>query len=152
MAKRNLKLMVAVEEGLIRGEPSTQLVTRLAAKFKLVERTIWTYVKRVYERWAKEEEELRPMRRAQFRQMVMENFRLSLDSGEPGAGASTLRLLAKLDGLEAPSKVEITGQLNVKALDPIERRKKIEILMAKRAEALDGTCAPDMLQLGEGVE
>jgi len=147
--KLNMELMGKAELALVRGENPHAVAQALAVEFDMTERTVWRYFRLVRERWATEEEELRPKRREQFRAMVMENFRLAMDDANPMAGAATLRVLAKLDGLEAPGKLEITTAYDVRSMSPLERQAEIERLLLVRAAHLDGRLATPMLGNGK---
>ena len=130
-----MKLMADAELGLVEGRNPQALAEQLAEDHSMTVRTVERYFRLIRERWKTEEEELRPGRRAQFRAMIMENLRLAWATANPIAGAATLRILAKLDGLEEPTKVEITGGIDVRAMAPHERRDAIDELIAKRARA-----------------
>lgn len=135
LSKLNTELLNQAEMGLVRGTHPTFLAEVLAKEFDLTIRTVERYFRMVRERWTREEVEQRPQRRAQFRAMVMANFSLAHAEGNAMAGAATLRVLAKLDGLEAPSEIKITGALDIKAMSPRERQDEIERLLEIRAKA-----------------
>jgi hypothetical protein len=154
--KLNMELMGKAEVGLIMGQNPQAMALELAEEFDMAERTIWTYFRRIRERWQKEEVEQRPERRAHFRAMLMQNFRLSMATDNPMAGAATLRVLAKFDGHESPIEIKVSGALDIKAMSPMERRAEIQRLLAMRAEHLDGRQAGPALMPAtidvEGVE
>jgi len=135
LSKLNTQLLVQAELGMICGEHPTALGERLAVAHDVTIRTVARYFRMIRERWAKEESELRPARREEFRAMVKANFAMAFATENAGAGAATLRLLARLDGLEAPLEVKINGGLDVRALSPKERRDEIERLLEIRASA-----------------
>lgn len=135
LSKLNTELLGQAELGLVQGEHPTILSERLAILHGLTIRTVERYFRLVRERWATEEASQRPARREQFRAMVMANFALAHATANPMAGAATLRVLAKLDGLEAPSELKITGGIDIRALSPRERRDEIERLLEIRSKA-----------------
>ncbi len=134
--KKNVAMLAAVEEALVRGLGFGRIASQICAEFRVTDRTVCRYISAVRERWMREEEELRPERRAHFRAMLMANFRLSLNSENPTAGAATLRVLAKFDGLEAPARVVVAGSFDVRAMSPMERQAEIDRLIALRAQAM----------------
>ncbi len=131
----NLELMNKAELGLVQGENPRGLASRLALEFQMTERTVWRYFRKIRERWASEEVEHREQRRQHFRAMIMANFRLAMATSNPMAGAATLRVLAKLDGLEVPAKLKIAGSFDVRSMSPTERRSEIDRLIALRAQS-----------------
>jgi hypothetical protein len=135
LSRLNTKLLEEAEVGLVQGLNPTVLSEVLAKENDVTIRTVERYFRLVRERWATEEIEQRPQRREQFRAMIMANWQLAYVTQNPMAGAATLRVLAKLDGLEAPSEIKITGAIDVRALSPKERRDKIEELLELRAKA-----------------
>lgn len=102
------------------------------------ERTISRYLATIRERWAKEEEELRPARRQELRQKLQATFLKAYGEGGPSLGAAVrcLQVQAKIDGLEEPQKIEISGRVDVLAMSPFERQARIEELWALRQKAL----------------
>lgn len=138
--KMNTDLLARAELALLRGQPSLA-ADELADEFGVTVRTVERYFRRIRERWATEEEERRPERRQEFRALCMENLRVAWDTRNAMAGAATLRVLAKLDGLEAPAEIHVSMALDVKAMTPQQRRTEIDRLIRQRAEALDGTLA-----------
>lgn len=142
--RKDPELLAKVEVYLVLGKANRKLA-ELAEEYKVTERTIQRYMRSVRERWLKEEEEHRPMRRAEFRAMIRNNLEIAWATGNAMAGAATLRVLAKLDGLEAPCKLEISGVLDVRAMSPLDRQAEIERLLKRRADALDGRRATPLL-------
>jgi len=147
--RKDPKLLEQAELAMVMGQ-ETVAAPRLAEEFGVTERTVWRYYKAVRERWATEEAERRPQRREEFRAMIMQNLRVAWAVANPMAGAATLRVLAKLDGLEAPSEIKITGGLDIKAMSPMERQAEIERLLAIRAVALDGRRTTPLLAKSNG--
>jgi len=135
LSKLNTAMLAEAELGMIQGLNPVVLGEMLAKAHDVTIRTVERYFRLVRERWASEERELRPGRREEFRAMVKANFALSYATANAGAGAATLRLLARLDGLEAPLEVKFSGGLDVRALSPKERRDEIERLLEIRASA-----------------
>jgi hypothetical protein len=135
LSKLNTELLGEAELGLVQGMHPTILGELLAKKHDLTIRTVERYFRLVRERWATEEVAQRPARREQFRAMVMANFALAHATANPMAGAATLRVLAKLDGLEAPTEVKVTGGIDIRAMSPRERQDEIDRLLELRAKA-----------------
>ena len=132
----NRELWTACEDAMVKGV-AWQVRDALADEQAVAKSTVDKYYRLIREKWATEEEELRPMRRQEFRARVLDTYRLAHQTGNAMAAAATLRVMAKLDGLEAPAKVEITGSIDVRAMTPLQRQEEIERLIAVRAEALD---------------
>jgi hypothetical protein len=135
LSKLNTDLLAQAELGMVQGMNPVVLGERLALAHDVTFRTVARYFRLIRERWASEEIDLRPARRAEFRAMVKANFALAYATDNASAGASTLRLLARLDGLEAPMEIKLTGSVDVRALSPMERKDEIERLLALRKKA-----------------
>lgn len=110
-------------------------------------RTIDRIIRRVKDRWAREEVELRGERRQELRQKLQATFLKAYGEGGPAMGAAVrcLQLEAKLNGLEAPQKIEINGQINIKAMSPDQRRARMTELWAIRQEAVAAGKVIDVL-------
>lgn len=134
---KNLELLAKLEVYMVLGSANRRL-SELAKDYSLTERTVQRYMRCIRERWMREEEEHRPQRRAEFRAMIRNNLEIAWATANSIGGAATLRLLAKLDGLEAPCKIEISGAVDVRAMSPLDRQAEIERLLKRRADALDG--------------
>ena len=111
------------------------------------ERTIQRYLKQIRDRWATEEVELRPKRREMLRQKLQATFLKAYAEGGPSLGAAVrcLQVEAKMDGLEAPTRVEVSGQIDVLAMSPMERTQRIEQLWAMRQAHL-GSQAVEVIE------
>lgn len=123
--------------------PFLEIVAACQAKFAVCEATVARYCTAVRKRWAEEEEEFRPERRAELRAMIRDAWRMARQNNQGMALAALTRALMRFDGLESPAKVEVSvnGQVDVRALTPSERREEIDRLIALRREAMDGTAA-----------
>lgn len=101
-------------------------------------RTIERYLAAIRKRWATEEEERRPERRQELRQKLQATFLKAYDEGGPSMGAAVrcLQVMAKMDGLEAATQIEVKGQIDVRAMSPFDRQKRIKELWALRRLAL----------------
>ena len=146
--RKNILLEQAAEFVALTAMPGEKAVRvqELAEEYSVTERTVWRYIADVEKKWASEEEERRPQRRAHFRQLLMRNLRVAWADGNSIGGAATLRILQKLDGLEQPAKLEITGKLDIRGMSPAERDAEIQQLLKERAEHLDGRRAPPMIE------
>lgn len=63
------------------------------------------------------------------------------------ATAALEQLMIKIDGLEGPIKIEMSGEIDIRTMSPDQRRERIDQLLAKRAAAL----AAGALPTGESV-
>lgn len=104
-------------------------------------RTLKRYRAEIVARWQTEEVELRPQRRAEFRQILRVGYRDSMVHRQYIAAAQFAKILAKLDGLEAPGRLDVNIGIAVRAMTPLQRREEIDELLARRAVAIDGTQA-----------
>lgn len=102
------------------------------------ERTIQRYMQRIRKRWAEESEKTRPERRAELERKLDATFlKAYLEGGASlGSAVRCLTQMAKMHGLDAAQKIEITGQLDIKAMSPIERRARISELWELRQRSL----------------
>lgn len=102
-------------------------------------RTIARLIARLKERWSREEVEMRPQRRQELRQKIQATFLKAYGEGGPSMGAAVrcLALQAKVDGLEAPQKIEaMVGHVDIKAMSPDQRRDRVAELWALRQKAI----------------
>lgn len=139
--RKNRELLVECEESLVDGT-SDQSLPILAEKYNVAESTVSRYYKFIHDRWATEEREQRPQRREHFRAMAMDAYRLAKTTKNALAAAAVLRLLAKLDGLEAPVRVALSVTVDIRAMAPEERHAEIERLWELRKMALAQRGAP----------
>lgn len=152
-----------VEDLLASGMRSTAVVQAAMATLGVSKRTAERYVAKVYDKW---EPETRAARRAAMRAQLQRMLAMAMgdepqrrtvesSSGEDGKDpqrvdidvvctdlASAVRIadrLAKLDGLDAPSKVEHSGQVDtgpdLSGLSKDDRASLREILERARAKA-----------------
>lgn len=98
------------------------------------ERTIQRYMARVRKRWAEESEVERPERRKELRRRAEAIMtKAYLEGGQSlSTAVQCLRVLQKMDGLEAPQRVEHSGQVDIRAMSPQQRQERIEELWAIR--------------------
>lgn len=130
---KNQQALDLVEELLVQGMMHGRICERVAKACSMAPSTIRDYITHVRRNWREMEAERREDRRSEFRAMAMENWRQSIAQQNASAGAATLKILAKLDGLEAPAEIRVTGAVDVRALAPMERQAEIERLIAARA-------------------
>ena len=137
-----------VEDLLASGMRSTAVVQAAMATLGVSKRTAERYVAKVYDKWESEEPETRAARRAAMRAQLQRMLAMAMgdepqrrtvesSSGEDGKDpqrvdidvvctdlASAVRIadrLAKLDGLDAPSKTEHTVDINALASAEVEQ-------------------------------
>lgn len=122
-----------------------ETVDAAAARFGCSVRTAERAVARVRRRWAEVAESEFAARRGRFRAQVEHAWRLALAAGDFRAVAQLARVLADVEGLRAPAKVEHSGTVNhrpVAAMSPQEREREIAVLLAKRQAALEAGQVP----------
>jgi len=141
--QKNPDMLDAVERAMARGVSFRDILAACEAKWHVSEATVARYCSHIRKRWAREEEELRPERRAEFRAMLRDAWQMARENKQGMALASLARVLASLDGLNQPAQLQvaIAGQVDIRAMTPGERREEIDRLIALRREAMDGTAA-----------
>ena len=150
---KNPELLAVVERQMVMGLTVPECLSEIEddGELRCTERTLKRYRADIRQRWDTEEVELRPQRRAEFRAMVRFGFRDSIASRQHIAAAQFAKILAKLDGLEAPARLDINIGISVRAMTPMQREAEIMELLAKRREALDGTRAGKVTVLLPGA-
>ena len=138
---KNQALLDFVEEALVLGCRTGEITFLVEDSERLetvTERTISRYITAIRERWATEELELRPQRRQELRRRAEMTFRKAYTEGGKslGTAATCLKILQEMDGLKAPQKIEVNGQINVKAMSPDQRRTRVAELWAIRQKAI----------------
>lgn len=130
-----------VEQLLLRRLPESQIVRLLAIEWRCGERNVWTYLRKVRERWMAESKETRAEQRVHMRRTLNDLYSKSINAvevprgpdGRPlldpqgrmiqvespdlHAAARTAKLLIDFDGLAEPTKVqaEIVAPITVTA-------------------------------------
>jgi hypothetical protein len=107
----------------------------LAAKFHISERQAQTEIARAYELLAEDEKEARPRRRGKLRSYLWHLARAGAKAGDYRAAVAAAGQLARLDGLDAPAKIEHSGEVAIAdAMTPVQREKRIAELEKLRQE------------------
>ena len=116
-----------IERGMAQGVPYRELVAACKGKWGVGHATVGRYCASIRKRWQQEEEELRPARRVELRALLMDAWGVARKGKQGMALAALARVLAKFDGLEAPTQVQVAicGQIDVRAMTPSERRAEI---------------------------
>lgn len=102
------------EELLCDGHAGRYVVEALVAEFKgtsgepIVERTAYAAVKVAYDRLAADAQDGRAMRKVQFRATLWAQYHRCITAKEYQAANRVLEQLARIDGLNAPEKIETT--------------------------------------------
>ena len=122
---KNPELLAVVERQMVMGLTVPECLSEIEddGELRCTERTLKRYRADIRQRWDTEEVELRPQRRAEFRAMVRFGFRDSIASRQHIAAAQFAKILAKLDGLEAPARLDINIGISVRAMTPMQREK-----------------------------
>ena len=142
--RKDPRLLALVEDCMIRGFTVAELETTVEEHkdgFACSLRTLKRYRAEIVARWQTEEVELRPQRRAEFRQILRVGYRDSMVHRQYIAAAAFAKIMAKLDGLEAPARLDVNIGIEVRAMTPLQRQQEINELLARRAIAIDGTQA-----------
>lgn len=139
--KRLDRRLETVEELLASGLPGHVVARRVSEQFEVGLRQGQKYVERVIRRWGELEIEERPNRKMMLRRKADALFRQCYQTGQLGAAVRTLDLMGRLDGLFAQpnhlGNVAVESRyLDIKAMNPSERRERIRelIIRAIRAE------------------
>jgi hypothetical protein len=128
-----------VEERLAAMDSYGEVVDAGVKKFKCSDRTVMTAIARVRQKWRTAEQSTVEERRAKFRAELEYAWKRALVEGDYRAIAVMAKVRADVEGIKAPKKVEHGGTVNLRpvaAMSPEERRREIEILLAKRAGAV----------------
>ena len=125
---------------------SKEIEDRISERYGISTRMVRKDIQIVYENWEKESRRERGFRRGRMRNTLMAFYQRCMARRQYTAALGALDRLCKLDGLFAPEKLEIThdGEIDVSQMTSAQVRDRIEFLLKKRRELLDGTLAPDM--------
>lgn len=116
-------------ELLSSGMRYTQVRDALRDQFGITTRQADTDIARSYELLAKEEAEERPRRKTKMRAYLWNVCRKAEAAGDWKAVVSACKLLAKIDGLEAPTEVHVGGLAEeLGQLTPTQRAQRIREL------------------------
>lgn len=122
-----------------------EVVDAAVAEFGCDERTVTRAIARVRERWMQAEASTVAERRAKFRAELEHAWAKALAAGDYRAIAVMARTRADIEGIKTPKEHKHSGTVNhrpVAAMSPQERRRELEILLAKRAAELGGKPMP----------
>ncbi len=148
-AERYLALAL-VEEMLLKGHRKAAILAELSEQgYTESDATTTDWMQEIYRRWAAEDVERRPARKDLWRARLEARYLMMMeDLSDPKMNMqginraklydamAKLELLAiKLDGLDAPIRVEHSGTVDIRAMAPDERRARIDELLAKRDAA-----------------
>lgn len=103
--------------------------------FTTSQHTIRDWRKEVRRRWAEQDAEERPHRRDEHREMLRTLYQISYTTGDYRCCEKIARQLMILDGLNQPTKIELSGTLAVEAMTPAQRNAEIDTLLQKREQA-----------------
>jgi hypothetical protein len=127
-----------VERRLALCQPHPVIERELSAAWQVTRRQVRTYLREVYARWEREAGERRPHRRNELRAQLEGLFRAAYDARDYRSAAVALDRLAKLDGLFAPERFDltatVTGDASIAVADPERVRRRMVELMAKHPE------------------
>ena len=151
MGKKNPQLLEMVERFLVYGYSERESMARLEdAGLGCSRATHQRYRKHIRDRWLQEETELRPLRRAELRAMVRNGYREACENQQFIAASKFAQIMAKMDGLEAPTRIEVDASLSVQALSPAQRQREIAELLERRAMAFERV--PLALRAGDELD
>lgn len=123
-----------VEDCLLEGLSIAKTIKRLQASGvkKCTPSQVDSCRREIQNRWEGEEREGRQLRRAEMRARLLELYGRALQAGEYNSALGSLRLLARMDGLEQPVRIAVESTLYIQAMGPVERHDEIERLLARR--------------------
>jgi hypothetical protein len=142
-ASRSHHLRV-VEDMLAAGYPMPAVVTACVEEFGCVEKTVYVWAREVEDRWQEMEDVERPKRRARHRARLDALYRRAWDEGDLLVCVQAAKLQAAIDGLNAPTKLEVSGSVSVMALTTEQRRAEIAKLLERRQAALAAAARPPL--------
>jgi hypothetical protein len=156
---RRVEIIDWVEEQLRTQVSHGVIVTKARAKWNLRERAVKSYIAAVYKRWREQSEFHVPEQRNRIRESLQDAYARAKqiydacsrarDDGTPMDAASAMRAvtamtivlerLAKLDGADAPQKIEatITPLAQYGGLTPIEAEERMREIAAAHAHELE---------------
>jgi hypothetical protein len=114
-----------------------QVVAELEQRFGISDRQAERDIARAYEALAEDEKESRPQRKGKLRAFLWRQARLASTASDFRASVAAAVALSRLDGLDAPQKLEHSGEVVTvaDALTPVQREKRIAELERLRREA-----------------
>lgn len=139
-----------VEQMLIKGHRNAAILAECAEQgYTESANTLQNWILEIHARWASDDAVRRPARKDLWRARLEARYLMMLeDLDDPKMNMqginraklydsmAKLELLAiKLDGLDAPIRVEHSGTVDIRSMAPDERTKRIEELLAKREQA-----------------
>lgn len=127
------------EDLILQRLPKHKIISRLSAQYDRLPETIKDWMREVRRRWALADSEEKPHRRDEHREMLRDLYRACYVTEDYKTCERVARQLMVLDGLHAPTQINLTTQDKpALAMTPEERSAEIEALLAKRALALKG--------------
>jgi hypothetical protein len=131
-AEHHVRLRI-LEEMMASCVPWHAIVADLTVRFDVSAPTVHTWSLEIRNRWAKEEEELRPQRKSMYRARLDALYARAWREGDLLIATQVAKLQGQLDGLlSQTTRLQVSGQVDVAALTPDQRRREIEALLERR--------------------
>ena len=139
MARVSPQRLRRVEDLLSQGLATSAVAATCASEFKLGERQVWRYIRRVYDAWAEEERtdlSVTRHRRTRFLERIAHD---AYRNREYNAAIAAVRQLCRIEGLEQATKLQHTIDAQAKlsvgydlsCMTSDDKRRKLEELFAK---------------------
>lgn len=128
--KRLQARRVEVEQYLSTQASSSQVQRLVSAKYDVSERTVRNDINAIYEKWEREAGEEKPNRRNQMRQSLRAIVQKATTAKDWKAVIQALDRLIKLDGLDAPTVLNV-NHMDLTKMTSDDKRKRLSELFEK---------------------
>ncbi len=127
-SQSNADIDSLVEALLIKGKSKTNIVAECKAKFGIGNNAVTTSMRRIAERWAKEEEERRPLWKMAQVSRLNDHIAEAKEKGKWDAVGRFENLLSEITGTKEPIKVQVSHQITVAMMSVIGSLSEQEIV------------------------
>lgn len=136
MSKAGPQRVDAALDLLSAGVRYRQVAAALAERFRVTVRQAERDIARAYTALAEEDKESRPQRKAKLRAFLWRQARKAEGASDFRASVAAAVALSRLDGLDAPTQLEHTGQIAIAdTMTPVQRERRIAELEELRRKA-----------------
>jgi hypothetical protein len=111
----------------------TDIVNTVVKRFPVSERTARNDIKRAYEKWDAECLAEKPYRRGQLRQTLRKLLQMALKKSDLRAAIAVCDRLARLDGLNEVTQLEVTAKVeaDLDKMTSDDKRRRLDELLGK---------------------
>lgn len=112
--------------------PWGRVLEECARLFDVSETTVYEWSREIHRRWEEAASRENPHRRAIYRARLDALYHRAWEMADLNVCEKVAKLQAKLDGLDAPVKIQLSGVVAVAALTPQQRRAEIDEMLERR--------------------